>query len=97
MEAIDRADEQALQPGKPQHQMDERAGKPGGEQHPQGGQQHRLHRHRPGGPPVGAEAAVIHDEDQTHRADGFSQGIVVESDAKQPVLSEQHTQADEYQ
>ena len=93
----DRADEQALQPGKPQHQVDEQAGEPGGEQYTQGGEQHRLHRHRPGGLPVGAKATVIHDKDQTHRADGLGQGIVVEPDAKQSVFPEQHAQTNEHQ
>ena len=90
--ADDRAGEKASQRLKSQYKMAEEGGKQSSHRHPQGGQHHRLSRRRSGGFPAGAEAAVKHNEDQSHRADLLRRPEIVEGDTQQPVGAEQHPQ-----
>ena len=93
----DRADEKALQPGQLQCPVGKGGHQRRRPRHPQGGENYRLDRHRPGSRQVGTEAAVKHDEDQTDRADQIDGIVVIKINAQQPVFSKAHSQCDEDQ
>ena len=56
-----------------------------------------LPRHRLGLAPVGAEAAVEHDEDEGKGADVLGQTVVVKGNLDHPVRAEEHAQQNEGQ
>ena len=89
--------QKALQLGQAQDLPGKRAHQPGGEDRAQGGEEHGLSRHGSGLLPVGAEAAVKHNEDEGQGADVLGQGVVVEGDLHHPVRAEEHAQQNEGQ
>ena len=68
-----------------------------GEGGPEGGEDGGLPRHRLGLAPVGAEAAVEHDEDEGKGADVLGQTVVVKGNLDHPVRAEEHAQQNEGQ
>lgn len=95
--ADDRPQQKALQLGQAQDLPGKQAHQPGGEDRAQGGEEHGLSRHGSGLLPVGAEAAVKHNEDEGQGADVLGHGVVVEGDLHHPVRAEEHTQQNEGQ